>query len=87
MENKDLVPAHDADMEWEEHLVAAFKGLRREFKQVLQDFPLAEFRQHTRAARREMLLAARTLLDAALARLEDKPAEPTEPKAGRVTIE
>lgn len=70
--------------DWEDHLVAGLKGLRRELKGGMKDFPTKEFRMHTRAARREMLLAFRTLVDHAIERTEEKPEEP---KAGRVVIE
>lgn len=74
--------------EWENHVAATFKGIRSDWKRKAQDFPSAEFRMHTRAARREMLMAFRSLIDAAIAHLEEqeKPA-PAEPKAGRVTVE
>jgi hypothetical protein len=73
---------HEAD--WEDHLAAGLKGLRREFKGSMKDFPTKEFRIHTRAARREMLLAFRSLIDKAIERTEEKPEEP---KASRVVIE
>ncbi|MEW6232048.1 MAG: hypothetical protein AB1566_07025 [Chloroflexota bacterium] len=41
----------------------------------------AEFFQHTRAARKEMLLAMRSLIDAALEKLEQEPV----PKKKRVS--
>jgi hypothetical protein len=72
------------EMDWEDHLAAGLKGLRREFKGGMKDFPTKEFRTHTRAARREMLLAFRSLVDHAIERTEEKP---DEPKASRVVIE
>ena len=70
--------------DWEDHLVAGLKGLRRELKNGMKDFPTKEFRIHTRAARREMLLAIRSLIDRAIEKTEEKPEEP---KASRVIIE
>jgi hypothetical protein len=72
------------EVDWEDHLAAGLKGLRRELKGGMKDFPTQEFRMHTRAARREMLLALRSLVDKALERTEEKPEEP---KASRVIIE
>lgn len=74
--------SHEAD--WEDHLAAGFKGLRRELKGGMKDFPTKEFRTHMRAARREMLLAFRSLIDKAIEKTEEKPEEP---KASRVVIE
>jgi hypothetical protein len=73
---------HEA--EWEDHLAAALKGLRRDLKGSMKDFPTKEFRIHTRAARREMLLALRSLLDKAIEKTEEKAEEP---KASRIVIE
>jgi hypothetical protein len=73
---------HEAD--WEDHLAAGLKGLRREMKGSMKDFPTKEFQMHTRAARREMLLALRSLVDKAIEKAEEKPEEP---KASRVVIE
>lgn len=44
----------------------------REFKSSLQAFLPEEFWEHRRAARREMLLAARSLVDAKIERLEQE---------------
>ena len=49
------------------HLWAA----RKAFGQSLEVLLPAGFREHTRTARREMLLAARSLIDHALERLEE----------------
>jgi len=42
-----------------------------------------EFREHTQAARREMLLAMRSLLDAAIESTEEKPRK----KATKIKVE
>lgn len=72
------------ESDWEDHLAEGLKGMRAEMKDKLKDFPTPEFRTHTRAARREMLLALRSLLDIAIEKTEEKPAEP---KASRIVIE
>jgi hypothetical protein len=54
-------------------------GAKAEFKSL---FPEA-FWEHQRAARREMLLSLRTLVDAAIVRLEDKPPR----KATKIKVE
>lgn len=81
---EDMKEAMKHETDWEDHLAAGLKGLRREFKGGMKDFPTQEFRLHTRAARREMLLALRSLIDKAIERTEEKPEEP---KASRVVIE
>jgi hypothetical protein len=54
-----------------EHAKAARESLRRSFQELLPP----GFIEHRRAARREMLLAVRSLLDAAIERTEKKQAE------------
>ncbi len=73
---------HEKD--WEDHMAAGIKGMRAEIKDQLKDFPTKEFRTHMRAARREMLLAFRSIIDKAIEETE-KP--PEEPKASRIVIE
>jgi len=46
-----------------------------------------EFHEHTRAARKETLLAVRSLIDARLERLERVREEPAPPKAQRIKVE
>jgi hypothetical protein len=52
------------------HLKSARSEIRESYKAL---FP-PEFIEHRRAARREMLMAARSLIDHALARMEEKNA-------------
>ncbi len=73
---------HERD--WEEHMAAGIKGMRAEMKDKMKDFPTKEFRVHMRAARREMLLAVRSLIDKAIEKNEEKPEEP---KGSRIIIE
>ena len=50
-----------------EHL----KSARDEFRKSIEGMLPPEFLEHRRAARKEMLLAARSLIDHALKRMED----------------
>lgn len=70
---------------WEDHFAAMIKEMRTDSKDWGKDFPTKEFRDHTRAARREMLLAFRSLIDTALEKMDRE--DPPEPKASRITIE
>ncbi len=73
---------HEKD--WEDELANGIKGIRADMKDKMKSFPTPEFRAHMRAARREMLLAFRSILDKAIEKTEEKPEEP---KAGRIIIE
>ena len=63
---------HGGLLHWCADAKAGFKGL----------FP-EEFWEHQRAARREMLLSLRSLVDAAIASLEEKPPR----KATKIKVE
>jgi hypothetical protein len=71
--------------DWEDHFAAMVKSLRRDFKDKEMEWSGKEFVRHARAARREMLLAFRSLLDDAIERIEKQNA--TEPKASRIVVE
>ncbi len=73
---------HEKD--WEDHMATGLKGMRADMKDKMKDFPTPEFRSHMRAARREMLLAFRSLIDKAIEKTEEPPEEP---KASRIVIE
>ncbi|MCL4487914.1 MAG: hypothetical protein M1132_08845 [Chloroflexi bacterium] len=74
----------EQEMSWEDHLAAAVKGLRREWRaQVLP----SEFWSHRRAAHREMLMACRSLLDARISKLEAEEEEKSAPKQSRIVVE
>ena len=81
-EKREEGKKHEED--WDDHMAAALKALRHDLKAAKKDFPTKEFRMHTRAARREMLLAFRSLIDKAIEKTEEKPEEP---KASRIVIE
>ncbi len=59
-----------------EHMRAARAERRAAWKSLIPE----SFWVHRKADRRESLLAMRSLIDAALARLEEKPEEPASPK-------
>ena len=61
------------EFDLEDWLEEGIEGLRRRMKRKrLQIFP-EEFKKHTRAARKEMLLAVRSLLDQAIEEVEKEP--------------
>jgi hypothetical protein len=57
-----------------------------EFRSSLRSLLPAEFWEHRQAARREMLLAARSLVDAAIERIEQQDA-PQQKRARKIKIE
>ncbi len=75
---------HERD--WESHMEKGIKGMRSDMMDRMKDFPTKGFWVHIKAANREMLLAARSVLDMAIDKLEEEPEE-EEPKSGRITIE
>ncbi len=58
----------------------------RDFKLSLRSLLPEEFWEHRRAARREMLLAARSLIDAAIERVE-RQETPARKRAQKIEIE
>ena len=73
------VEEKDKEFDVESWLKDGIHGLRRGLK-CRPPMPMVpqEFRTHTRAARKEMLLAVRSLLDSAIQELEEtaRPAKP-----------
>ncbi len=76
---------HAEEFAFEDWLAQGIKGFRGGYKKLSPHLP-EEFRQHTQAAHREMLLAMRSLLDAAIERAEEKP-EPKKKKATKIKVE
>ncbi len=74
----------EREMSWEDHLAAAIKGFRREWRMGMLP---EEFWSHQRAARREMLMAWRSLLDAKIAKIDKAEHEKNAPKSSRITVE
>ena len=79
----------EKDLSWEDHLAAAIKAFRKEMKETGGGILPEEFKTHRRAARREMLLAWRSLLDARIEKLDaaDAAREKSAPKATRIKVE
>lgn len=76
---------HAKEFAFEDWLAEGIKGFRGGYKKLSPHLP-EEFRQHTQAAHREMLLAMRSLLDVAIERAEEKP-EPKKKKATKIKVE
>ncbi len=77
----------DKELTWEDHLAAAIKSFRKEVKEMRYDFFPEEFFTHRRAAQKEMLLAARSLIDAKIAKIDETGKEKSAPKATRIKVE
>ncbi len=74
--------AEEREFDFEDWLAEGIKGFRARCKEPRLFLP-EEFRQHSKAARREMLLAMRSLLDAAIECAEEKPKK----KATKIEVE
>ncbi len=82
-----MAEIYEKEPTWEDHLAAAIKSFRKEMKTRRMDFLPEEFKEHQRAARREMLLAWRSLIDARIEKLENAGKEKAEPKVTRIKVE
>ncbi len=78
---------YEKEMTWEDHLAAAIKSFRKEMKEWRGDIFPEEFKEHRRAAQREMLLAWRSLIDARIDKLENPDQEKSAPKVTRIKVE
>ena len=74
--------AEEKEFAFEDWLAEGIKGFRAGCKKISPHLP-EEFRQHTQAARREMLLAMRSLIDTAIECTEEKPKK----KATKIKVE
>ncbi|MFQ5812560.1 MAG: hypothetical protein ACE5I2_05145 [Anaerolineae bacterium] len=74
--------AEEKEFVFEDWLAEGIKGFRGCYKKLSPHLP-EEFRQHTQAAHREMLLAMRSLIDAAIECTEEKPKQ----KATKIKVE
>ncbi len=81
-EKKTKAEVEEFDLE--EWLADGIKGLRRTLKDKRPRIFPEQFREHTRAARKEMLLAVRSLLDAAIEEMEEEPERPK--KATKIEV-
>lgn len=73
---------HAKGFDLEDWLAEGIRGFRASYQKMSPHLP-EEFRQHTKAARREMLLAMRSLIDAAIECTEEKPKK----KAHKIKVE
>ena len=78
---------YEKEPTWEDHLAAAIKSFRKEMKDWKVDMFPEEFHTHRRAARREMLLAFRSLIDSKIARIDQADKEQETPKATHIKVE
>ncbi len=78
---------YEKEPTWEDHLAAAIKSFRKEMKEKRMDIFPEEFHTHRRAARKEMLLAFRSLIDSRIARIEQADKEPEAIKSTRIKVE
>lgn len=69
---------------FEEWLAEGVRGVRSKLCRPLLP---EEFRAHCRAAQKEMLLAVRSLFDAAIERLEQPPKNATRRRATKIKVE
>ena len=77
--------AEEREFVFEDWLAEGIKGCRASYKKLSPHLP-EEFRQHTQSARLEMLLAMRSLIDAAIERAEKEP-EPEKRRATKIKVE
>ncbi len=75
----------EKEFAFEDWLAEGIKGFRGCYKKHPALLP-EEFRQHTKAAHREMLLAMRSLLNAAIEHTEEKE-EKSKKKATKIEVE
>ena len=76
---------HAKEFEFEDWLAEGIRGFRGGYRKASLHLP-GKFRQHAQAARREMLLAMRSLLDAAIERAEKEP-QTKKRKATKIKVE
>lgn len=88
MEGKPMAdtPATEDVASCAECPVKVWTSALREFEGGFKGLLPAEFWQHRRAAKKEALLAVRTLLDTAIQRLESEPAKPTRRSATKIAV-
>jgi hypothetical protein len=73
---REMVNEEEKEFVFEDWLAEGIKACRASFQKGKESAP-AEFRAHLRASRKEMLLAMRSLIDAAIERTEEKPKKKT----------
>jgi hypothetical protein len=70
-------------IEWEYH---PEEGLTLHIRPIFRKLVLGEARTHVRASRKEMLMAFRSLIDAAIQRMEEKEKAP-EKRRTKIKVE
>ncbi len=82
-----MAEIYEKEMSWEDHLAAAIKSFRKDAKERRGNMLPEEFWSHQRAARREMLMAWRSLLDKRIEKLEHADQEKSAPQVTRIKVE
>ncbi|MEA3344866.1 MAG: hypothetical protein U9Q78_01235 [Chloroflexota bacterium] len=77
--------AEEKEFAFEDWLAEGIEGMGRRIRAERPCILPAEFHAHSRAARRECLLAVRSLMDAAIERLEESPQQ--QQQATRIEVE
>jgi hypothetical protein len=75
---REMVNEEAKEFVFEDWLAEGIKACKAGFqKSTGKEFLPEEFRAHLKASRKEMLLAVRSLIDAAIERTEEKPKKKT----------
>ncbi len=82
-----MAEIYEKEMSWEDHIAAAIKSFRKDIKARRSNVLPEEFWAHRRAARREMLMAFRSLLDSRIEKLEHPEQEKSAQQVTRIKVE
>jgi hypothetical protein len=75
---RKMVKEEAKEFVFEDWLAEGIKGFKARFRKGMgREFVPEEFQAHLRTSRKEMLLAVRSLIDAAIERTEEKPKKKT----------
>jgi hypothetical protein len=75
---REMVKEEAKEFVFEDWLAEGIKAFKADFRKAKdKEFLPEEFRAHIRTSRKEMLLAMRSLIDAAIERVEEKPKKKT----------
>lgn len=75
----------ETEFRFDDWLSEGIHGIKAQRRRVMKSILPKEFGRHVRAARKEMLLAVRSLVDEAIEHTEKKDKEP--PKATTIKVE
>jgi hypothetical protein len=82
---REMVNEEAKEFVFEDWLAEGIRAFKAGFRKATgKEFLPEEFRAHLRTARKEMLLAVRSLIDAAIERTEEKP---TRKKTTKIKVE